>query len=59
MNKNRKNIVTLIVLASFTLVVFGCAIALNDYALTGVLVASVGILAIAGAMITGNLKLFG
>ena len=48
-----------IVVPAFLLVFFGCVIALNDYALNGVIIASVGLLAIAWAMLTGNLKLFG
>jgi hypothetical protein len=48
-----------IVVPAFLLVFFGCVIVLNHYFLAGVIVASVGLLAIAWAMLTGKLKLFG
>lgn len=48
-----------IVIPAFMFTLCGCVIALTDHALAGVVIASVGLLAIAWAMLTGKLKLFG
>lgn len=59
MDKKPKKHNAHIVVPALLLMFFGCIITLNDYALTGVIIASAGILAIVYALFTGKLKLFG
>lgn len=60
MNENKPKFSNaFIVIPALTLILCGCGVALSDYALTGVIVVSIGLLAIAWAMLTGKLKLFG